>query len=423
MFGTCDPFTKPREFMRLLVSIAWRSLWRNRRRSVLVISAIAFAVMFADVRLGFDDGTFALSLRTAVRSSTGYLQIQKIGYNDNPTLQKSFAITPTIDSAVESDPMIEGSSPRIQAGALLSYRNHSLGAMITGIEPKTENLITDFPQRTNEGRFLEDDSTPEIVVGYKLLRNLGARVGDSVVVLAQGFDGVLGNMFVRIVGTFRTGSDEFDRTGAFMSIPVFQSFLAMGDHVNALALSVKNPSDVDKIVDALNPLLKPVGLVAVPWQELLPQLTQTMGFSHAAHLLFLTILFAVVGFGILNAFLMSVTERFREFGVMLSIGMSNIKLALTTAIEMFFMIVIGFAVGSAAGAAINYHFVKHPIVLGGDVGKFVHEWGFQPIVPSSVSPGIFITAGAIVLAISAAAAVYPLWRVSRLEPLKGIRYT
>ena len=407
----------------LLVRIAWRSLWRNRRRSILVISAIAFAVMFAIVRLGFDDGTFALSLRTAVRSSTGYLQIQRIGYNDNPTLQKSFAITPQIESAINSDPMIDGSSPRIQAGALLSYHNHSLGAMITGVEPKTENLITDFPKKIIDGRFLNNDSTPDIVVGYKLLRNLGAQVGDSVVVLAQGFDGVLGNMFVRIVGTFRTGSEEFDRTGAFMSIPVMQNFLAMGNDVNALALSVKNPSDVGKVARRLDPVLKPTGLVAVPWQELLPQLKQTMAFSHAAHLLFLTILFAVVGFGILNALLMSVTERFREFGVMLSVGMSNSKLALTTAIEMFFMVVIGFIIGNAAGAAINYHFVEHPIVLGGNIGKFVHEWGFQPIVPSSMSPGIFVTAGIIVFAISLAAAIYPLWRVLRLEPLKGIRYT
>ena len=116
-------------------------------------------------------------------------------------------------------------------------------------------------------------------------------------------------------------------------------------------------------------------------------------------------------------------ERFREFGVMLSIGMSNFRLALTTAIEMVFMVVIGFVIGNIAGAAINYYFMKHPIVLGGSMGSFVHEWGFQPIVPSSLSPGIFLTAGTIVLAISVMAAIYPLWRVSRLEPLKGIRYT
>ncbi len=409
--------------MKLLISIAWRSLWRNRRRSLLAIAAISFAVTLAIVRLGFDDGTFALSLRTAVRSSTGYLQIQKTSYNDNPTLQKSFSITPQLENALKADPLIDGSSPRIQAGGLLSYRNHSLGAMFMGVEPATENLITDFPEKINEGHFLDNDSTPDIVVGYRLLMNLRAHVGDSVVVLAQGFDGVLGNMFVRIVGTFRTGSDEFDRTGAFMSVPVLQNFLAMGNRINALAISVKDPADVDRIANNLDPVLKPLGLVAVPWQKLLPQMKQTIGFSHAAHMLFLIILFTVVGFGILNALLMSVTERFREFGVMLSVGMSHVKLATTVALEMFFMIIIGFVTGSAIGAGLNYHFIRHPIVFGGNVAKYVHEWGFQPIIPSSLAPGIFITSGEIVFAISIFAAVYPLWRVARLEPLKGIRYT
>lgn len=407
----------------LLVRIAWRNIWRNRRRSLLVIAAIAFGVMFALVRLGFDDGTFALSLNTAVRSSTGYVQIQQAGYNDNPTLQKSFSISPAILSGLHSDPDVNGVSPRIQAGGLLSFRNHSLGAMITGIDPRTESLVTDFPSKVIEGRFLESNNSPDIVVGYKLLQNLGASVGDSVVILAQGYDGVLQNMFVRIVGAFRTGSNEFDRTGAFMSVGTLQNFLAMGHRVNALALSVGGPSEVGEVVARLGPLLKPLGLVVVPWEELLPELKQSMGFSHAAHLLFLTILFAVVGFGILNAMLMSVTERFREFGIMLSIGMSNLKLVATTAMEMLFMIVVGFIIGDLAGAGINYHFIRHPIVLGGDMGKFVHEWGFQPIVPSSLSPGIFVTAGIIVFAISIAASIYPLWRVARLEPLKGIRYT
>ncbi len=407
----------------MLIRIAWRNIWRSRRRSILVIFAIAFAVMLALVRLGFDDGAFALSLQTAVRSSTGYIQIQEQGYNDNPTLQKSFVITPETADEIKSDPLIAGSSPRIQAGGLLSFHNHSLGAMITGVEPKTEHLVTDFSQRVDQGTFLQNDTTPDIVVGYRLLKNLGARVGDSVVVLAQGYDGVLGNMFARIVGSVRTGSDAFDRAGAFMSVPVLQNFLAMGDRVNALALSVNNPNDVTRIVRTLDPQLKRQGLVAVPWQELLPQLNETMAWSHAAHVLFLCILFAVVGFGILNSLLMSVTERFREFGALLSIGMSNAMLAATTAIEMIIMVVIGFALGNAAGALINLHFIEHPIVIGGDMGRFLHEWGFQPIVPSSLSPGIFITAGAIVLTMSVVAAVYPLWRVARLEPLKGIRHT
>jgi putative ABC transport system permease protein len=413
----------------LLMSMAWRNLWRNRRRSLIAIAAVVFAMFLSIVQMGIEDGTHAVSIRTAVRLSTGFIQIQKIGYNKAPTLQKCFTIDPQIEEALKSDPRITGSSPRIQSDGLLSFADHSVGAMIMGVSPGTERAITDFPGRINSGRFLTDGSNPEIVVGYKLLQNLGAKVGDSVVVLAQGFDGVLGNMFVRIVGTFKTGAEEFDRMGTFMNIASLQNFLGMSteaigsDRVNTIAISVKDPADVEDVVNELNPILKPMGLVALPWQTLLPQLEQTMEFDHAGNVFFIIILLVVVGFGILNTVLMSITERFREYGVMLALGMKHENLALAVFIEVFFMLLIGFFFGNLLGLGINYYFVAHPITLGGDMAKLYLEYGFAPIIPSSVAFRIFVQSTVIILAISIAATVYPLWRVVRLEPLKGIRYT
>lgn len=158
-------------------------------------------------------------------------------------------------------------------------------------------------------------------MGYRLLQNLKAKVGDSVVVLCQGFDGVLSNMFAQIVGTFKTGSDEFDRMGAFMDVTDLQPFLSMDNRVNAIAISVGKMDDVSKVTSQLDSTLKSLGLVAVPWQQLMPQMDETLKFKQSGDFVFMIILLVVVGFGILNAVLMSVTERFREYGVVLSLGM------------------------------------------------------------------------------------------------------
>ncbi len=393
------------------------------------MSAVIFAIALSIIQRGIQYGTYADTIKTAVRESTGYLQIQKIGYNKSPTLQKSFTMNPKIKDAIKDVPQIDGSSPRIQTDALLSYRDQSIGVMVMGISPKTEDLITDFSKRIEGGNFLSPDSentrskVPEMVVGYELLQNLNAQVGDSVVVLAQGFDGVLGNMFVRIVGTFKTGSDEFDRMGAFMDIQDLQNFLGMGDRLNAVAISVRNPDDLQKIVDQLNPVLIPMGLAALPWQTLLPQLKQSIDFDNAGGVLYIIILLFVVGFGILNTVLMSITERFREYGVMLSLGMSQERLVLAVALEVFFMLIMGFIIGNGIGIAVNSYFVRHPIVFGGDIAKLYQEYGFAPVLASSLSFKIFIDSGLTILGISIVAAVYPLCRVLKLEPLKGIRYT
>ncbi len=413
----------------LLIRLAWRSLWRNWRRSLIAMSAVIFAITLSIIQRGMQYGTYAETIRTAVRSSTGYLQIQKEGYNKSPTLRKSFVMTPAVKKAIQDSPSIDGSSPRIETEALLSYHDQSLGAMMMGVAPKTENEVTDFPSKVVEGRFLSDDSpasgsnVAEIVVGDKLLQNLGAQVGDSVVVLAQGFDGILGNMFARIVGTFRTGSSEFDRMGVFMNIRSLQNFLNMGNRINAVAISVRNPGDLQGLSERLNGTLKTQGLVALPWQDLLPQLKQMIELDDSSGVLYIIILLFVVGFGILNTVLMSITERFREYGVMLSLGMSQERLVVAVALEIFFMLVIGFIVGNGIGVAVNSYWVHHPIVIGGDMAKLYQEYGFAPVFVSSLSFKVFLDSTLTILGISIVAAVYPLWRVLRLEPLKGIRYT
>ena len=393
------------------------------------MSAVIFAIMLSIIQRGMQYGTYAETIRTAVRASTGYLQIQKEGYNKSPTLQKSFVMTPQIETALGNTPSINGSSPRIETDALLSYRDQSFGAMIMGVAPETENEVTDFPEKIRSGRFLSADSAgsdntvTEIVVGDKLLQNLGAQVGDSVVVLAQGFDGILGNMFARIVGTFRTGSNEFDRMGVFMNISDLQSFLSMGNRINAVAVSVRNPNDLENVASRLNRVLKPQGLVALTWQDLLPQLKQMIELDNSSGVLYIIILLFVVGFGILNTVLMSITERFREYGVMLSLGMSQERLVAAVALEVFFMLIIGFVIGNGIGAAVNSYWVAHPIVLGGSMAKLYEEYGFAPVLVSSLSFKVFLDSSLTIFGISIVAAVYPLWRVLRLEPLKGIRYT
>ncbi len=413
----------------LLIRLAWRSLWRNWRRSLIAMSAVIFAITLSIIQRGVQYGTYAETIKTAVRVSTGYLQIQKIGYNKSPTLQKSFAMNGTIEKAIEDARGINGASPRIETDALLSYKDQSLGVLMMGIAPKSENLVTDFPKKVNKGRFLESgpagtiQQVPDIVVGDKLLQNLGASLGDSVVVLAQGIDGVLGNMFARIVGTFRTGSEEFDRMGVFMNIADLQSFLGMEGRINAVAMSVRNPEDLPGIVNRLDSVLKPVGLVALQWQDLLPQLKQMIELDNSSGVLYIIILLFVVGFGILNTVLMSITERFREYGVMLSLGMSQERLVVAVALEIFFMLLIGFIVGNGIGVAVNSYWVAHPIHLGGDIAKLYQEYGFAPILASSLSFKVFLDSSLTIMGISILAAVYPLWRVLRLEPLKGIRYT
>jgi len=159
------------------------------------------------------------------------------------------------------------------------------------------------------------------------------------------------------------------------------------------------------------------------WNEVSPEMQQQINLSDVRGILFSGILIVIVAFGILNTVLMSVTERFREFGVVLSIGMPQVKLTYLVYLETFLITIIGLLFGNMLGFAVNYYFVIHPIVFGGELKRFYEMYHFLPLAQSSVQFSIFLNVSLSVIVISLLACIYPGYRVYKLDPLKGIRHT
>ena len=155
----------------------------------------------------------------------------------------------------------------------------------------------------------------------------------------------------------------------------------------------------------------------------MPDFKETIQFDNVSGIFFLGILFVIVTFGILNTVLMSVTERFREFGVTLSVGMPQIKLVYLVFIETIFITILGLIIGNLIGWGINYYIFLNPIEFGGNLSDIYAEYGFLPRLESSLDLSIFINTSLMIMFVSVLAALYPAYKVYKLEPLKGLRYT
>lgn len=408
----------------MLRKLAWRNIWRNKRRSIITILAVTFAVMLSIAMRGLQLGTYEVNIETAVNMFPGYLQIQKIGYQKNPSLQKSFFFEQNLREMLQKESLITGYTPRVMGDGLISFKDNSAGAGILGIVPETEKTVCNIMSKVNSGRFFQSDSSHEIVIGYTLLSNLKAEIGDTVVVLAQGYDGSLGNLLFRIVGTVKTGSREIDAGAVFMGLSTGQDLLAMYGRVNVIAISLDDLGDIPEVQNNLKrSLQKNSDLTVLKWNEIMPDFEQTIQLDNISGILFLGILVVVVAFGIMNTLLMSVTERFREFGVTLSIGMPQRKLVMQVFMETLFISLIGIVIGNILAAGINYYIVQNPIVFGGDFAELYAEYGFLPRLESTLKAHIFWNTSLATFIISIFASLYPLIKVYRLEPLKGIRYT
>ena len=407
----------------MLLKLAWRNIWRNRRRTIITLAAVTFATLLAIGMRGIQLGTYALNYRTIIEQFTSYVQIQPKGFQENPSLNKSFRYTKQLQSKLDNIPEVPAYTPRIYADGLISYKDASLGSAIFGIEPEGEKKVTTLLEKVKEGRFIQTDSSNNIVVGITLLENLKAKIGDTVVVLAQGFDGSLGNLKFMIAGAIRMGSKEFDAMAVFMGLKTAQSLLGMYNRVNVIAISAKGLSDAPNVKEAVSKKIADPGLRVLLWREVIPELEQLVEFDNISGIFFLGILIVIVAFGILNTILMSITERFREFGVELAIGMPQLDLVKIVYLETLLITIFGLIIGNIIGYGINYYIVQHPIIFGGELTKIYEEYGFLPRLESTLDFLIFMHVSFAVIIISFLSSLYPAYKVYKLEPLKGIRYT
>jgi putative ABC transport system permease protein len=409
--------------LKLLLKLGWRNIGRNKRRLLLTLSAIAFATFATIGMRGIQLGTYAVNIKNVVQLFSGYLQIQREGYQKNPSLRLNYVLDDKLLNRIKSIPQIEGYAPRVYGDGLSSYKENSFGTGIFGIDPQREKNVTNIMERIKDGRFFTSDTTNEVVLGYKLLENLKAKIGDEIVILTQGYDGSLGNMKFKIVGTIKVGVPELDAMAAFIGLSKAQQLLVLPNRIHAIALNVGSLDDMEQVKEELKSRISSKELVVLSWDEVMPDFKQSIELDNISGILMLTILIIIVAFGILNTVLMSVMERFNEFGITLSIGMPQMKLVYLVFLETFFITLLGLALGNLIGWGINYYLIQNPIQFGSEIGKIYEEYGFLPVIVSTLDPMIFINTTLSILGISFLACFYPAYKVFKLEPLKGIRYT
>ncbi len=409
--------------MSMLSRLAWRNLWRNRRRTLITISAVVFATWLSIGMRGLQLGTYEQNINFSLNLFSGHLQLQHPSFADNPTLHNTFTFDADIEAALRNDQRVKAYAPRIIADGLLSFRDNSQGAAIFGVDPAAERKVSRILKRIDNGRMMKSRDAMEIVLGHTMLQNLQASIGDEVVILTQGRDGSLGNMKYRIVGTVKSGVPDFDRSAVFIGIGALQELITMPRHISVIAVSLKDLNDVPDVVREINERLAGHDVRAMTWQEVMPELKQSIDLDNYSSILFLGILIVVVAFGILNTILMSVTERFREFGVLLAIGMPQGALVRLVFLETLFIMMLGVLIGNLFGYAVVSWFAANPIVFTGEYAAMMEEFGMLPQMGSVVRVSSFINTSLAIVVLSLIAALYPLFRVSRLEALKGIRYT
>jgi len=406
--------------MTLSLRMAWRNLWRNKRRTWLTATAMAFSNVLLVFMIALQFGSYDMMIDNTLKVFSGQLQVQGEGYQENPKLETVVPDVLAVAGDLRKALPHAHVAPRAAAFALVSSEERSFGVQLIGVDPDSEPAVSTLPGLVVEGRYLSDPNASEIVIGAAMGRNLKVSAGDEITLLGSGRDGSFAAGVVTVVGFFETGSADMDRSFAEIPLDYFQDTFAMRGAGNSVAVALNSLDDVPNAMKAARAVAQPRGLAVLDWEALHPGLKQAIQADLSSAWFMYSVLIVLVAFSVLNTQLMSVMERTREFGVMSALGIKPRRLASLVMLETSLMAVIGLAIGVALGWAVSAYFSVHGFSYPG-MEEMAQRFNLPGAMYPSVTFGTMMLGPSVVFLFCLLAAIYPALRLFRLRPVEAMR--
>ena len=408
-----------------LAKMAWRNLWRNRRRTYITLSAIVFGVFMAILMMALQDRNWDDMIRLAARLGAGHVTIQHPEYLDSPTLTRTVQGTDRLKRLVAEDERVVRVVERITGFNLLSTARENIGAGFIAVAPEQEDEETlSFIEAIVEGEFFSSSTDGGIILGEKLASNLDVELGSKVVYTLTDKEGEIVSALARVSGIVRTGSPSVDAGISLLPIDTVREVVGFApDEAIQIAAFVDDQRVSDAVVTDLDARVSDDAAV-LAWHELQPDLAVFIAMKVGGSVVMTLILAALVAAGIFNTLFVSVMERLREFGIMLAVGFSPGQLFGLIMLESAWLAVIGLT----AAAAVTIGPYLYLASTGIDISAMIPADQVEIAgvgMSTTLRVGIYgknvALIGVSALAAILLSGVYPAWRAGRADPVETIR--
>ncbi|MEW6442596.1 MAG: FtsX-like permease family protein [bacterium] len=407
----------------MLLKMAWRNLWKNRRRTLITMSMISIGFGLAMISMGLGDGGHNQMIRNAVRLGSGNLTVEHEDYVEEPTNDKLLADSAALAEEVRRMQGIRNVSERILVLGLIYTAENSVGLVIFGVDPANDMMRDSLEPKIVEGTYLKSEDARGIVMGADLARKLKVAVGGKAVITAQDASGQISSQLVRVQGIYRTGIEELDGYFAEINLGLGRALLGIPHGATQLAVFLENEKEQARIKKELEPLVSSEPTVAVfDWQEVMPELVLFVNMDNAFNYIFLGIILVIVALGILNTILMSVLERTREFGLMAALGLAPGGLVGLVVLETTLLALVALGAGSILGFAGHLYLARHGLDIGAASQEQMSAAGvaIDPIIYSQLAPERFFLLLGIAFWVTILVGIYPAVRAARVDPVRAM---
>ncbi len=405
----------------MLLSLAFRNLGRNRRRTLLTLSAMVVSSALLILSLGVFSGMFEDMLSSATEQYYGHLVVAQPEYHQRRGLFAHLPADIINQPALLAEPEITGSSPRLRSFGLLSQQSSSQPVEMLGIVPEREQQVTSLQNQITAGRYPTTDDLNGVLIGQGLARKMKVETGDELVYVTQAADGSIGNDLLIVRGIFATGDSRRDNNLVLAPLLWVQQVMVLPDRIHEIAMVIKNPMVAAEVANRLSTQL-PKDTEILSWGDLLPEMREVIAAYDVSRMIIVTILYLATGLGILNTFFMSVMERTREFGILMAQGMRPWTIRGLVLLETFILGCIALAIGVFCGGLMTLYMQQVGIDLSSYMTAVTYAGGtILPRLHAVFEAGNFLVPSGMLLLISLFAGFLPANRAARLDPVIAVR--
>ena len=406
----------------MIFKIAWRNIYRNKKRSLITITSIFGALFLIILMRALQFGFYDKLIETVVESYAGYVEIHADGFWDNQNLDNSMEVNQSLINDIKSVEGVENIVQRLQTFSLISMGEKTKGGVVNGINISEEQKITDWSKKMVSGSF--DIGDDEIIIGKGIAEYFDIKEDDTLILYGQGYRGMMAAGKYPVKGIIDLKNPDLNKLGIFMTIESARNYVSSEEISTHIIIDKeKYYKEENIVVDLSNVLSKDYEIMS--WKETLPEIEQTITADNAGGVIMAFILYIIVVFGMFGTVLMMTEERKYEFGVLISIGMSRIRLFGIILIETVILSMIGVVLAILITYPICYYYYLNPIdmadLMGEGADQMMEEMGFSPIAPMSIEWNIPLTHALVIFISSLLISIYPAIKISKLNPVKSMK--
>lgn len=402
----------------LTLRIAFRNLFRQRRRSLFTGLTMVGGFVLLSFAFSMVDGTYGSVIKTFTTLRTGHVQVHQADYLDSPSIYKTLEKPEALMSYLTNDDRVLAWSPRVYGTTLAFVDSKTTAMRLLGVDPERETATTSVAQQVSQGKFLDASDPKGVVIGSSLARLLKAGLGDELVLVTQAADGSIANDLFTIRGILGESGSGLDGMTGYMLLSTAQDFLVLPNRIHEVAMVLRDYRQSQVVAQDMTRHAPSHGWTFSPWSEVEKAFYRAMMADKQGSWVTLTIIIAIVGIGVLNAVLMTILERTREYGVLKAVGTRPGTIVGLIVLETSILAVFSILVGSVLALALNAWFAKYGIQYPEpiDVGGIMVER-----MRGAINAACFWVPTVVTLGTAMVVSVLPAIRAARVNPVQAMR--